>query len=217
MPANRALRPATGCRPLHPTPRSATASPPTATPWPNTRRARSPSAGVRGRQPRRGTRAARRGRELPMPAAPAGSSAGSGQVVNAAPWRTARSARGQVRYPGLYWPATTGGHVIYESRLELACCWPTSIAACSPASPCRISTWPRAATAVATASTGPSSPAAGRLRVHRAGDHAQRPAHLGGRAGGRGRRLMRPLSRRLSIRRRRSARAPRPVRRARPR
>jgi hypothetical protein len=44
----------------------------------------------------------------------------SGQVVNAAPWRSGRSARGQVRYPGLCWSATTGGHVIYESRLELA-------------------------------------------------------------------------------------------------
>jgi hypothetical protein len=31
-----------------------------------------------------------------------------------------RSARGQAHYPGYYWSATTGGHVIYESRLELA-------------------------------------------------------------------------------------------------
>jgi hypothetical protein len=44
----------------------------------------------------------------------------SGQVVSGAPWRTARSARGQVHYPGFYWSATTGGHVSYESRLELA-------------------------------------------------------------------------------------------------
>jgi hypothetical protein len=44
----------------------------------------------------------------------------SGQVASGAPWRTARSARGQVHYPGSYWSATTGGHVIYESRLELA-------------------------------------------------------------------------------------------------
>jgi hypothetical protein len=44
----------------------------------------------------------------------------SGQVVSGAPWRTARSARGQVHYPGFYWSATTSGHVIYESRLELA-------------------------------------------------------------------------------------------------
>jgi hypothetical protein len=42
------------------------------------------------------------------------------QIVTAAPWRTARSARGQEHYPGYYWSATTGGHVIYESRLELA-------------------------------------------------------------------------------------------------
>ena len=27
--------------------------------------------------------------------------------------------RGQARYPGYFWSATTGGHVIYESRLEL--------------------------------------------------------------------------------------------------
>jgi hypothetical protein len=42
------------------------------------------------------------------------------QIVSAAPWRTARSARGQARYPGFYRSATTGGHVIYESRRELA-------------------------------------------------------------------------------------------------
>jgi hypothetical protein len=41
-------------------------------------------------------------------------------IVTAAPWWTARSARGQAHYPGHYWSATTGGHVIYESRLELA-------------------------------------------------------------------------------------------------
>src|SRR5712691_7766994 len=44
----------------------------------------------------------------------------AGQVVSAAPWRMTRSARGQTHYPGYYWSATTGGHVIYESRLELA-------------------------------------------------------------------------------------------------
>lgn len=44
----------------------------------------------------------------------------AGQVVRAAPWRTVRSARGQAHYPGYYWSATSGGHVIYESRLELA-------------------------------------------------------------------------------------------------
>jgi hypothetical protein len=42
------------------------------------------------------------------------------QVVAAVPWRKARSARGQAHYPGYFWSATTGGHVIYESRLELA-------------------------------------------------------------------------------------------------
>jgi len=42
------------------------------------------------------------------------------QVVAAVPWRAARSARGQAHYPGFYWSATTGSHVVYESRLELA-------------------------------------------------------------------------------------------------
>jgi hypothetical protein len=41
-------------------------------------------------------------------------------IVTAAPCRTARSARGQAHYPGHCWSATTGGHVTYESRLELA-------------------------------------------------------------------------------------------------
>ena len=41
-------------------------------------------------------------------------------VLSAIPWRTARSHRGQRHLPGLYWSATTGGHVVYESRLELA-------------------------------------------------------------------------------------------------
>jgi hypothetical protein len=36
------------------------------------------------------------------------------------PWRTARSARGQAHYPGYFWSAAMGTHVIYESRLELA-------------------------------------------------------------------------------------------------
>jgi hypothetical protein len=44
----------------------------------------------------------------------------AGEVVAAGPWRAARSARGQAHYPGYYWSATSGGHVIYESRLELA-------------------------------------------------------------------------------------------------
>lgn len=42
------------------------------------------------------------------------------QVVAAVPWRAARSARGQSHYPGFYWSETTGSHVVYESRLELA-------------------------------------------------------------------------------------------------
>ena len=42
------------------------------------------------------------------------------QVVAAVPWRDPRSARGQAHYPGYYWSATTGAHVVYESRLELA-------------------------------------------------------------------------------------------------
>jgi hypothetical protein len=36
------------------------------------------------------------------------------------PWRTFRSRKGQAHYPGAYWSAVTGGHVIYESRLELS-------------------------------------------------------------------------------------------------
>lgn len=41
-------------------------------------------------------------------------------VFSAVPWRTIRSYRGQRHLPGLYWSATTGAHVVYESRLELA-------------------------------------------------------------------------------------------------
>ncbi|SRR5712691_4955950 len=44
----------------------------------------------------------------------------AGQIASAGPWRMTRSARGQIHYPGYYWSATAGGHVIYESRLELA-------------------------------------------------------------------------------------------------
>jgi hypothetical protein len=36
------------------------------------------------------------------------------------PWRQFRWHRGQQHYSGFYWCATTGGHVVYESRLELA-------------------------------------------------------------------------------------------------
>lgn len=42
------------------------------------------------------------------------------QVMAAVPWRTVRSVRGQSHFPGRYWSATTGGHVVCESRLELA-------------------------------------------------------------------------------------------------
>jgi hypothetical protein len=42
------------------------------------------------------------------------------QVIAAVPWRKTRSARGQAHYPGYFWSATMSGHVIYESRLELA-------------------------------------------------------------------------------------------------
>lgn len=36
------------------------------------------------------------------------------------PWRRFRSRRGQRHLSGRYWSSTTGGHVVYESRLELA-------------------------------------------------------------------------------------------------
>jgi hypothetical protein len=42
------------------------------------------------------------------------------QLQRAAPWRTFRWHHGQRHYSGSYWSATTGDHVIYESRLELA-------------------------------------------------------------------------------------------------
>jgi hypothetical protein len=41
-------------------------------------------------------------------------------VLSAVPWRATRSHRGQDHLTGWYWSATTGGHVVYESRLELA-------------------------------------------------------------------------------------------------
>ena len=41
-------------------------------------------------------------------------------VVAAAPWRQVRWVRGQEHFPGFYWSATTGSHVMYESLLELA-------------------------------------------------------------------------------------------------
>jgi hypothetical protein len=41
-------------------------------------------------------------------------------VLSSSPWRTFASHRGQRHLSGLYWASTTGGHVVYESRLELA-------------------------------------------------------------------------------------------------
>jgi len=41
-------------------------------------------------------------------------------VLSAVPWRAIRSHRGQRHLPGVYWSSTTGAHVFYESRLELA-------------------------------------------------------------------------------------------------
>jgi hypothetical protein len=41
-------------------------------------------------------------------------------VLAGLPVREFRSYRGQRHYSGWYWSATTGGHVVYESRLELA-------------------------------------------------------------------------------------------------
>lgn len=37
-----------------------------------------------------------------------------------APWRDFRWRHDQTHYSGLYWSSTTGGHLAYESRLELA-------------------------------------------------------------------------------------------------
>ncbi|MER8028803.1 TnsA-like heteromeric transposase endonuclease subunit [Streptomyces bauhiniae] len=42
------------------------------------------------------------------------------QAARAKPWRTFRNHHGQKHHSGYYWCATTGGHVLYESRLELA-------------------------------------------------------------------------------------------------
>ena len=41
-------------------------------------------------------------------------------LASAAPWRTFRWHKSQRHYSGTYWSATEHGHVIYESRLELA-------------------------------------------------------------------------------------------------
>lgn len=53
-------------------------------------------------------------REIPLEATRAD------DVSAATPWRTFRSHRAQRHYSGWYWSSTTGGLVIYESRLELA-------------------------------------------------------------------------------------------------
>src|SRR5947209_6549626 len=42
------------------------------------------------------------------------------EVLAGLPVREFRSYKGRLRYSGWYWSATTGGHVVYESRLELA-------------------------------------------------------------------------------------------------
>jgi hypothetical protein len=43
-----------------------------------------------------------------------------GDVLAGLPVRELRAYRGRRHYSGWYWSATTGGHVVYESRLELA-------------------------------------------------------------------------------------------------
>jgi hypothetical protein len=43
------------------------------------------------------------------------------QLAGLRPWRAFRWLHGQAHYPGAYWSAVMGGHVGYESRLELAC------------------------------------------------------------------------------------------------
>ncbi len=43
-----------------------------------------------------------------------------GEVLSGLPVREFRAWRGRRHYSGWYWSATTGGHVVYESRLELA-------------------------------------------------------------------------------------------------
>lgn len=41
-------------------------------------------------------------------------------LSSALPWRTFRWYRGQRHYSGTFWSSTEHGHVVYESRLELA-------------------------------------------------------------------------------------------------
>lgn len=45
------------------------------------------------------------------------------RLSRALPVRRPPSYRAQKHYPGLFWSATTGDHVVYESRLELARLW----------------------------------------------------------------------------------------------
>jgi hypothetical protein len=45
---------------------------------------------------------------------------GAPYFADSVPWRRFRSRRGQAHLSGSYWAATTGGHVVHESRLELA-------------------------------------------------------------------------------------------------
>ena len=53
-------------------------------------------------------------REIPLEVARVG------DVSAATPWRIFRSHRNQFHYSGWYWSSTTGDHVNYESRVELA-------------------------------------------------------------------------------------------------
>lgn len=46
--------------------------------------------------------------------------AGIDELGAADPWRSFRWCRGQKHYSGTYWSSTVAGHVIYESRLEMA-------------------------------------------------------------------------------------------------
>ena len=47
-------------------------------------------------------------------------SVSAGALAAGRPWRTFRWHHGQAHFSGWYWAATTGRHVVYESRLELA-------------------------------------------------------------------------------------------------
>ena len=48
------------------------------------------------------------------------SAAEAAMVAGGRPWRVFRWRQGQAHYSGWYWSSTTRGHVVYESRLELA-------------------------------------------------------------------------------------------------